>query len=120
MPKAGLSSQSAFCVARTVNAILLKADRPDSGRIKHAECLAKALHLDMAAWFTPTAANYFSRISKAGIIAALKEQKGAEAPSWSGMKKTDLAALAEREIAGTGWLPELLRPLAIQAPDTAD
>jgi hypothetical protein len=25
------------------------------------------------------------------------------------MKKPDLAALAEREIAGTGWLPEPLR-----------
>jgi hypothetical protein len=25
------------------------------------------------------------------------------------MKKTELAALAERETAGTAWLPELLR-----------
>jgi len=63
----------------------------------------------MAAWFTPTAANYFSRISKAGILAALREVKGATAPAWESMKKADLAALAEREIAGTAWLPELLR-----------
>ena len=62
-----------------------------------------------AAWFTPTAANYFSRISKAGIIEALREVKGAPVPAWNGMKKADLACLAEREIAGTGWLPEPLR-----------
>jgi hypothetical protein len=36
------------------------------------------------------------------------------------MKKTDLAALAEREIAGTGWLPELLRNPATQSPEAAD
>jgi ParB family chromosome partitioning protein len=63
----------------------------------------------MGAWFTPTAVNYFTRISKAGILAALREVKGATAPAWETMKKPDLAALAEREIAGTGWLPELLR-----------
>lgn len=105
-----------FCVAQTVNAVLLKADRPDSDRMAHAACLAEALRLDMAAWFTPTAANYFSRISKAGIIAALKEVKGATAPAWDSMKKADLAALAEREISGTGWLPEPLRvPAAASA-----
>lgn len=68
----------------------------------------------MSEWFTPTAANYFSRISKAGIVETLREVKGAVAPAWSGMKKADLASLAEREIAGTGWLPESLR-----APATA-
>ena len=81
----------AFCAAQTVNAVLLKADRPESGRMEHAARLANALHLDMAAWFTPTAANYFSRISKAGIIDALREVKGAIAPAWNTMKKTDLA-----------------------------
>jgi len=98
-----------FCAARTVNAVLLKADRPDSRRMQQAACLAEALHLDIAAWFTPTAANYFSRVSKAGILAALQEAKGATAPAWEAMKKADLAALAERQIDGTGWLPEPLR-----------
>jgi ParB family chromosome partitioning protein len=103
----------AFCAAQTVSAVLLKADRPDSSRMEHAALLADALKLDMAKWFTPTAANYFSRISKAGIIEALREVKGATVPAWNGMKKADLAALAERETAGTGWLPELLRAPAI-------
>ena len=98
-----------FCAAQTVNAVLLKADRADCRRMQHAACLAEALHLDMGVWFTPTAANYFSRVNKAGILAALKEAKGDTAPAWEAMKKPDLAALAERQIAGTGWLPVPLR-----------
>ncbi|MBB3481922.1 MULTISPECIES: hypothetical protein [unclassified Rhizobium] len=42
----------------------------------------------------------------------LCEAKGTPAaPAWSRMKKAELAALAAREVAGTGWLPEVLRPL---------
>ncbi len=121
-PKDRLMELLAFCAAQTINAVLLKADRPGANRMVNAAFLAEALQLDMAAWFTPTAANYFSRISKAGIIAALKEVKGATAPAWDGMKKADLAALAEREVAGTGWLPEPLRALPAtdaQAPENA-
>jgi ParB family transcriptional regulator, chromosome partitioning protein len=108
-----------FCVARTVNAVQLKADRPDSPRMEHAARLAEALNRDMAAWFTPTAANYFSRVSKAGIVEALREVKGSVAPAWDGMKKADLAALAERQIAGTGWLPEPLRKPTTETPQTS-
>ncbi len=54
--------------------------------------------------------NYFSRVSGAQIVAALCEAKGVPAaPSWSKMKKTELAVLAAREIVGTGWLPEAMR-----------
>ncbi|HEX3982782.1 MAG TPA: hypothetical protein VHX12_03730 [Acidisoma sp.] len=35
---------------------------------------------------------------------------------WAKMKKADLAALAEREMAETGWLPQPLRPVARVAP----
>ena len=98
-----------FCAARTVNAVLLKADRPDSRRMQQAACLAEALHLDMAAWFTPTATNYFGKVNKAVIIDALRQVKGNGAHAWEGMKKAELASLAERQIAGTGWLPEPLR-----------
>jgi ParB family chromosome partitioning protein len=102
-----------FCVARTVNAVLLKTDRADCPRMRHAVMLAESLGLDITAWFTPTAANYFTKVSKSAIIEALREVKGAVAPAWSGMKKCDLAALVERTIAGTGWLPELLRAPAV-------
>ena len=45
----------AFCTASTIDAVRLKADRPDSERIAHADALAASLKLDMAQWFTPTA-----------------------------------------------------------------
>jgi hypothetical protein len=38
--------------------------------------------------------------------------RGATAPAWDKAKKADLAAIAERETTGTGWLPELLRKAA--------
>jgi ParB family chromosome partitioning protein len=101
----------AFCAACSVNAVQMKADRADGDRLEHAGKLAAAVGLDMNAWFTPDAANYFSRVGKAQILADLQEARGAApAPAWEKMKKAELAALAERETAGKGWLPALLRP----------
>jgi len=102
-----------FCAAQTINAVLLKHDRIECSRMNHAEQLAEALDLDMSAWFTPTAANYFGRIGKAKILETLREVKGSVAPAWDKLKKAELAALAEREVAGRNWLPELLRSPAI-------
>jgi ParB family chromosome partitioning protein len=106
----------AFCAARTINAVLLKGDRPDCARLLHADRLAAALRLDMTQWFTPTAANYFGRITKTGILAALAEVKGSTAPAWEKAKKSDVAAIAEREIAGTGWLPAILTAAPFEKP----
>jgi ParB family chromosome partitioning protein len=99
----------ACCAACTVNAVRMKSDRADDERFIHADRVAVALRLDMAQWFTPTAANYFGRIGKTGIIEALREVKGATAPAWHKAKKSELAAIAERELAGSGWLPALLK-----------
>jgi len=100
----------AYCAGRTVNAVQAKSDRGDSERISHANALAGALGLDMKDWFTPTAENFFSRVSRTEILSALTEAKGTPAKrSWDKLKKSEFAALAEREIAGTGWLPKLLK-----------
>jgi ParB family chromosome partitioning protein len=100
----------AFCTATTINAVQVKADRPGNRRLTHAEALASSVNLDMTTWFTPTADNYFSRISKPQILNALREAKGtAPAPAWEKLKKSELAALAAREIEGRNWLPEPLR-----------
>jgi len=109
-----------FCVAQTINAVQAKADRPDCSRLQHASQLAIALGLDMAAWFTPTAANYFSRVGKAEILDTLRTVKGSVAPAWPKMKKAELAMLAERAVAGTGWLPEILRSPAPEADQPAE
>jgi ParB family chromosome partitioning protein len=64
----------------------------------------------MAQWFTPTADNYFRRIGRPEIIAAIAEAKQVPAKrSWDKLKKVECASFADREIAGTGWLPLPLR-----------
>lgn len=40
---------------------------------------------------------------------ARKEARGTVAPAWEKAERSDLAAIAEREVAGTGWLPAPLR-----------
>jgi len=100
----------AFCTATTVNAVQVKSDKQHSGRFQHVAQLASALSLDMQAWFTPTAGNYFNRIAKPQILDALREARNTPpAPAWEKFKKADLAAVAERETSGTAWLPPLLR-----------
>jgi ParB family chromosome partitioning protein len=100
----------AYCAARTVNAVQAKQDRPGTPRLRHANTLAAALTFDMRQWFTPTPENFFSRVGRTTIASAIVEAKGTPAKrSWGKLKKPALAALAEREIAGTGWLPQPLR-----------
>jgi len=99
-----------FCAACSINAVQTKSDRPENDRLDHAGKLAAALQLDMKAYFTPTAENYFSRIGKPQILAAIQAAKGQPpAPAWEKLKKAELAQEAERQIAGTDWLPEMLR-----------
>ena len=88
------------------------ATKQDANRIgcEQGQALSAALNLDMAGWYRPTASGYFSRISKAAILSDLEAARQAPcAPSWEKLKKAELAALAEREVAATGWLPEPLR-----------
>jgi ParB family chromosome partitioning protein len=103
----------AFCAASTINAVRVKTDRAESKRFRHSDKLAAAVGLDMKAWFTPDAPNYFSRVSKPQILDAIREAKGQPpAPAWEKLKKAELAQEAERQLAGSGWMPELLRPAA--------
>jgi ParB family chromosome partitioning protein len=100
----------AFCAGCTVDAVQVKYDGKADSRISHANALASAVVLDMTQWFTPTAENFFCRVGRDSIVKAICAAKGVPAKrSWQKLKKSELAALAEREIAGTGWLPEPLK-----------
>ncbi|WGJ13252.1 hypothetical protein QEV83_11065 [Methylocapsa sp. D3K7] len=100
----------AICAAHTVDAVQTKQGGQDSESLRHADDLANALNLDMGQWFTPTAANFFGKVSRQAMLDAIAEAKGTPcAPAWEKLKKPELAALAERQIAGTGWLPKPLR-----------
>lgn len=100
----------AFCAALSIDAVVRKRGSMDFGTdLGHADQLATALGLDMNQWFQPTAENYFSKVSKAQILEALHEAECSVSPAQEKAKKAELAALVERQLAGTGWLPQLLR-----------
>lgn len=99
----------AVLAGASVDAVQRKADRSDAPRLSHADDVANAVALDMTGWFTPTAENYFSRVNRSQILAAIDEAKGSHAPALEKLKKADLAAQAERLVVGTGWLPASLR-----------
>ncbi|WP_227270961.1 ParB/RepB/Spo0J family partition protein [Roseobacter weihaiensis] len=109
----------AHCVAMTVNAVQEPHYRKPH-QIAHADILASTLGLDMVkAGWTPTADSYLGRVTKAQILAAVREAKGdKDADRIAGFKKPDMVEAAEELLAGTGWLPGPLctAPLAEQ-PD---
>ena len=122
-PRESLLALLALCVALSVNGVQRKGDHAGSRRLRHADALARALTLDMSAWFTPDAENFFGRINRTGILAAIREAKGTEpAPAWAKLKKAELAQIAAKQVADTGWLPEPLRIADIvpEADDFAD
>jgi ParB family chromosome partitioning protein len=99
----------AFCVGFGVNALYLPHERR-VGAFDHADWLAEHLALDMRDFWTPTVENYFGKVTKTQILAAVREAKGeATAQMVDHLKKTDMAAEAERLLDGSGWLPEVLR-----------
>ena len=72
--------------------------------------VATAAGLDMRQWWTATQDSYFGRVTKAGILAAVREGAGEAAAHRIGdMKKEAMAANAEVLLSGKGWLPARLR-----------
>src|SRR3546814_7218187 len=64
----------------------------------------------VAAGWSPTIGNYLGRVTKARILAAVREAKGARAGDRiEHLKKAEMAEQAETLLAGSGWLPEPLR-----------
>src|SRR4051794_20438198 len=103
------SSLLAYCTARTINAMHQPYDRRPLA-MAHATRLAEALSLDMSAHWSATQENYLGRVTKAQILDAVREAKGSVAARMiEHLKKGDMAQEAERLLAGTGWLPTLLR-----------
>jgi len=103
-----LGALMAHCVALTVNVV--KQPYGNVNLAKAGDRLAGSLHLDMAEHWRPTARSYFGRVTKSHILEAVSEAVGPEAAErMSGLKKQAMAEAAEQLVAGTGWLPALLR-----------
>ncbi|MCP1913810.1 ParB family chromosome partitioning protein [Bradyrhizobium elkanii] len=104
----------AHCVALTVNAVKLPFDRRPRA-LAAARRLAEAVALDMTSYWRPTVRSYLGHVTKANILAAVREGLSEEtAERLSAMKKADMALAAEQLLAATGWLPSLLRTAASQ------
>jgi ParB family chromosome partitioning protein len=110
----------AYCVAHGVNAVQEKVDRYGgsgvsphglSERMRHADRLAGAVNLDLVeAGWRPTVETYLGRVTKPRILEAVREGAGADkAELIAHLKKAEMAIEAERLLADSGWLPEVLR-----------
>ena len=99
----------AHCASQTVNAVKLPWERKPRAHAT-ADKLATALTLDMTAQWTPTVRTYLGRVTKALILDAVREAVSDEAADrLASMKKQPMAEAAEQLLAGTGWLPPLMR-----------
>ena len=110
----------AHCASRTVNALRLPWDRKPR-TLQTADRLATALALDVAKDWTPTVDSYLGRVTKAHIVEAVTEGVSEDAARRiADMKKPDMAQVAEQLLAGTGWLPEVLRTPKPEQPAPAE
>jgi ParB family chromosome partitioning protein len=107
----------AYCAACSVNGVVKPHERSD-GRVAHADRLAVALNLNMTDWWQPTGESYLARVSKARILEAVTEGISASAAeNFLKLKKDALVKHAEERLAGTGWLPALLRSPVMAEPE---
>lgn len=94
-----------------------------STRTSALDGLETAMGFDLYAWWQPTAENYFGRISRPLICAALTDAGlTGMASDAAKMKKGDAAELAADELAARRWLPSWMMPAAdpeagMAAPD---
>jgi ParB family transcriptional regulator, chromosome partitioning protein len=103
-PQADVLSLLAFCVAQSVDAV---SDDEAQGAVDE---LARAAGFDMREWWSATAENYFASVPKARILDVVREAVSPEvAAPLAKLPKTALAQAAEAKVAGTRWLPALLR-----------
>ncbi len=98
-----------WMVARTLEPKL--AD--ESGAAFHNH-LGRNLGIDVAAWWRPTAANFFNRVRKGVVLDALETIGGNDLRSrYASAKKGDLASAAEKICAGTAIIEAEVRAKAI-------
>ena len=116
-PVATLHGLLALAAAYSVDAVHGKNSRAPA-----ADALADALKLDMAAWWHPTADTYLGAVPKALAMEAVAEACGKDAAATlAPLKSAAVVAEAAKKLAGTGWLPKILRGpgYALAKPGTA-
>lgn len=111
----------AHCVGVAVDAVQAPHDRADAPRLIHADQLARAVALDMTRYWQPTVERYLGRVAKPRIAEAIREAVSSEAAeNLATMKKAAMAEVAAERLAGTGWLPPILRAPSASVPSLAE
>lgn len=100
----------AYCVSQGVDGVSCQLDNKRvANRLAPLE---KALEFQISEWWKPTAANYFSRISKDQVVDALKSAgRTGNANDAEKMKRKDAAEFAESVLQDTDWLPLCMAPV---------
>lgn len=118
LDNASVMALLAHCASLTVNAVCVPWEQKPNAR-GTAEKLASAVALDMTTHWSPTEKTYLGRVTKAHILAAVREAVGHDAAERiAGLKKSEMAQAAEQLLAGTGWLPTVLRTARPVSRDT--
>jgi ParB family transcriptional regulator, chromosome partitioning protein len=106
----------AFGAAHSVNAVEKKFTDRKKG-IEHANQLGRALKVNMADWFETTGDSYFKHVNRTTIELAVAEAKGsdAELSVRAAAKKSEAVTIADRLVAGSGWLPAPARIATVEA-----
>ncbi|WP_426289833.1 ParB/RepB/Spo0J family partition protein (plasmid) [Ensifer adhaerens] len=114
-PQDTVLSLLAFGAAHTVNAVEKKFTDRRNG-IEQANQLGRALKVHMPDWFETTGDSYFRHVNRTTIELAVAEAKGGEAELSvrAAAKKSEAVTIADRLVAGSGWLPA---PVRITAPE---
>lgn len=115
LPGADLTDLFALCVALTLDVTTGDASKQPGVEV------AAALQIDVADYWTATEASYLGSVSKDTIVAAVEEACGAgTGTSILKMKKGEAVKFAEQKLAGTRWLPAMLRAPVVDTPVAKD
>lgn len=116
-PQDTVLSLLAFGAAHSVNAVEKKFTDRKRG-IEQANQLGRALKVHMPDWFETTGDSYFRHVNRTTIELAVAEAKGGEAELSvrAAAKKSEAVTIADRLVAGSGWLPA---PVRVTSPEPA-
>nr|WP_244436177.1 ParB/RepB/Spo0J family partition protein [Sinorhizobium fredii] len=100
----------AFGAAHSVNAVEKKFTDRKKG-IEQANQLGRALKVHMPDWFETTGDSYFKHVNRTTIELAVAEARGSEAELSvrAAAKKSEAVTIADRLVAGSGWIPAPVR-----------
>ncbi len=104
LPQADLLDLLAVCAADGIDTMQYR-----DGPSQDFQRLAGVVGLDMRNWWQATADSYFSHVPKGRSIEVVTQAQSQQAAvPLEKLPRTAAAQAAERAVAGTGWLPELL------------